>query len=172
LAQASAMIAIGSYDEARVALGRAEPTADARRQMHRVDYLQGVHPNLSEPLSAQDSEWLLMARAEAGDTAADEFLVSKYADQQKLPNDTTIYLNRVLAHHFAVRRDNERLQAISLALSKAIAEEGKQLATIAEKALDAHYPRIAALALRQIELLNDTPDGLAEIKVRLEELGS
>ncbi len=172
LAQARAMITIGAYDEARTALKHADLTQDTRGQIERVDYLEAVPPRLSEQLSAESSEWLLMARADAGNSTAEELLVRRSADHPKLPNNTMIYVDRALVRHFAVRRDEHKLQTTSLALSKAIGEVGKELATIAEKALDANHPRFAAFATKQIELLNDTPEGLDKIKVRLSELGS
>jgi spermidine synthase len=172
LAQARAMADIGAYAEARAALAAAGDTTNAKREAERLNFLEGVPPDLAAPFSSDDSEWLLMARAEAGDAAAGERLVSWAQGRTDLPAETAVYLNRALAHRFAMLREEKRLQAAAMALAEESREFGKKLAKIADRALDAKHAHFAALAVEQIESLGNTPKGLAKIKRRLGELGS
>jgi spermidine synthase len=172
LAQARAMIELGAYPEARAALSLAGSTDDARREAERLDYLEGVSPDLARPLSAQSSVWLLMARAEAGDETAEKRLIRWADGRNDPPPETLVYLNRSLARHYALTREADRLQATSLALAKEINSLTERLFKIAEQALDAEHARFAALAAERIEALNETPEGLDKIKSRLAELGA
>jgi spermidine synthase len=170
LAQARAMIEIGAYDDARAALSQAGQGEDARVERERLDHLEGVSPNLLEQASATSSAWLLMARADFGDKAAEDLLVSRAAKQSEFPAGSTLHLYTILVRHFASMRNDRELQAASVALAKEISKLGERLATIAEKALDAENPRIAALAIRRMESLDDKPVGLDNIRHRLSDM--
>jgi hypothetical protein len=141
-------------------------------ERERLDYLEGVSPSLVEQASLSSSTWLLMARADFGDKAAEDLLVSRAAKQSEFPTGSALHMHRILVRHFASMRDDRELQAASVALAKEVSKLGKRLATIAENALDAENPRIAALAIKSIESLDDNPEGLDKIRLRLSDIGS
>ena len=168
LVQAGIMMEIGAYGEARAALDRAENSDEKRAELQRLAYLQGIAPNEEVRTG---TVWSLIALADAGDEAAGKRLAARAA-KADLPDDARLYVDKTLLRHFASARDDRELQKTSLALSEEVKRLGKRLAKVAERALDAGNARIAALALKSIEALDDKPEGFDDMRLRLNQLGS
>lgn len=171
LAQARAMMELGAYGEARSALDRAADSDDVKVERQRLAYLEGISPGFAEA-SSTDSIWSLMSRADSGDKAAGDLLASQATATAGLPDDARLYADKILLRHFASARDDRQLQKTSMALSEEVKRLGKRLAKIAELALDAGNARIAAMAIKSIEGLDDKPEGFDDMRLRLDQLGS
>ncbi len=113
-----------------------------------------------------------MARADSGDKAAGDLLAAQATAAAGLPDEARLYADKVLLRHFASARDDRQLQKTSMALSEEVKRLGKRLAKIAELALDAGNARIAAMAIKSIEGLDDKPEGFDDMRLRLDQLGS
>ena len=165
LAQARAMTELGAYGEARASLDRAN-VVDSQVERQRLAYLEG-----SAQPAGMDSIWSLMARADSGDTAA-EARVAAQAARDDLPDEAKLYAYRILLRHLAADRDGRELQKRSAALSLEARRLAARLAEVARLSLDAGNVRIAALALKGIEALDEKPEGFDAMTARLSQLGS
>jgi spermidine synthase len=167
VAQAGALIEIGDYDAARAILAQAEQTPEAEREIDRLAYLEKRPRLKTRPEAERLNEWSLMAAADTGDVSAEDALVSLIKDEGGVPRDARISLYKAVMRRFAVARNSDMLQVISLRLAKETALATKRLIKIAGNALDEEDKQTAVLAIARIEELDKSADGLDALRKRM-----